>query len=123
MTTKYGYEQRDWDAAKVETVALLGERARSSLGPITYGALAGRLRSISIEPHQFAMFAMLGEISNEEDSLGRGMLSAYVVPAETGVPGGGFFDLAEKLGRRVDDRLAFWVEEIKRVDAVWRRAP
>jgi len=123
MTTRYGYELRDWDAAKGETVTLLGERARSSLGPITYGALAGRLKSISIEPHQFAMFAMLGEISDEEDSLGRGMLSAHVVSAETGIPGGGFFELAEKLGRRVDDRLAFWVDEIKRVDKVWRRVP
>jgi hypothetical protein len=123
MTTKYGYETRDWDAARAEIVAILGERARNARGPITYGALAGQLKSISIEPHQFAMFAMLGEISEDEDSLGRGMLSAYVVSAETGLPGGGFFELAEKLGRRADDRLAFWVGEIKRVDETWRRAP
>jgi hypothetical protein len=36
------------------------------------------------------------------------------------MPGGGFFELAEKLGRRVDDRLAFWIDEIKLVDAAWR---
>ena len=123
MTTKYGYERRDWDAAKAETVEILVGRARGGLGPMTYGALAGQLKSISIEPHQFAMFAMLGEVSDDEDSFGRGMLSAYVVSAETGIQGGGFFELAEKLGRRVDDRLAFWVEEIKRVDEVWRRVP
>jgi hypothetical protein len=123
MTTKYGYERRDWDAAKVEIVEILGERVRSASGPITYGALAGQLKSISLGPHQLALFAILGEISEEEDSLGRGMLSAYVVSADTGIPGGGFFELAEKLGRRADDRLAFWVEEIKRVDQVWRRVP
>jgi hypothetical protein len=121
MTTKYGYERRDWDSAKVEIVKILGERARGGTGPITYGALAGQLKSISIEPHQFAMFSILGEISDGENSLGRGMLSAYVVSAETGMPGGGFFELAEKLGRRVDDRVAFWVTEIKRVDEMWRR--
>ena len=84
MTTKYGFELRDWDAAMAETVDILGERARSARGPITYGALAGQLKSIVIEPHQFAMFAMLGVISEAESSLGRGMLSAYVVSAEPG---------------------------------------
>ena len=44
MTTKYGYETRDWDAARAEIVEVLGERARSARGPITYGALVGQLK-------------------------------------------------------------------------------
>ena len=120
MTLKFGYERRDWDAAKAEIVVILGDRVRDGRGPMTYGELASKIKSVSLEPHQYAMFAILGEVSDDEDSMGRGMLSAYVVTAETGIPGGGFFELAEKLGRRVDDRLAFWVEEIRRVDAAWQ---
>lgn len=119
MTLKFGYERRDWNAAKAEIVRILGDRVRGGRGPITYGELASKVKSISLEPHQYAMFAILGEVSDDEDSIGRGMLSAYVVTAETGIPGAGFFELAEKLGRHVDDRLAFWVEEIRRVDAAW----
>jgi hypothetical protein len=119
LTLKFGYERRDWDAAKAEIVRILGDRVRGGRGPITYGELASKIKSISLEPHQYAMFAILGEMSGDEDAMGRGMLSAYVVTAETGIPGAGFFELAEKLGRRVDDRLAFWVEEIRRVDAAW----
>jgi hypothetical protein len=58
--------------------------------------------------------------ADEEDSIGRGMLSAYVVSSETGPPRAGFFELATKLGRTFDDRLAFWVEEMKRVGDAWR---
>jgi hypothetical protein len=73
-----------------------------------------------VEPHAIAMFSLLGEVSGEEDAIGRGMLSAYVVASETGPPRAGFFELATKLGRMFDDRLAFWVEEMKRVDEAWR---
>ena len=120
MTLKFGYELKAWEAAKDEIVSILDARVRGGRGPITYGALASSLTSISIEPHHFAMFAILGEVSDEEDSAGRGMLSAYVVSAETGIPGGGYFELAEKLGRRTDDRLACWLNEIKAVDAARR---
>jgi hypothetical protein len=119
VTLKFGYERRDRDAAKAEIVRILGDRVRGGRGPITYGELASKVKSILLEPHQYAMLAILGEVSDDEDSIGRGMLSAYVVTAETGIPGAGFFELAEKLGRHVDDRLAVWVEEIRRVDAAW----
>ena len=32
-------------------------------------------------------------------------------------PGGGFFDLAEKLGRDISDRDLFWIEEFGHVVA------
>lgn len=114
VTLKFGYERPDWDAPNVEIVEILGGRVRHGRGPMTYGERASKVKAISLEPHQYAMFAILGGVSDDEDSAGRAMLSAYVATAETGVPGGGFFELSEKLGRRVDDRLAFWVEEIRR---------
>ncbi len=120
MTLKYGYDPKDWQAAKDEMVQILGSRVRAGNGPMTYGELCSKLTTVSIEPHSYALAHMLGEVSDDEDSAGRGMLSAYVVSAETGGPGGGFFELAEKLGRDVRDRDAFWVAELHRVDAAWR---
>ena len=120
MVTKFGYDLATWGKAKAEIVGILGERARSGAGPITYGDLARQIKTLNVEPHAFAMFSLLGEVSDEEDSIGRGMLSAYVVSSETGPPRAGFFELATKLGRTFDDRLAFWVEEMKRVDEAWR---
>ena len=48
MTLKFGYERRDWDAAKSEIVAILGERVRSGRGPMTYGELAGFATPLSV---------------------------------------------------------------------------
>jgi hypothetical protein len=120
VVTKFGYDLATWKKAKAEIVGILGERARSGAGPITYGDLARQIKTLNVEPHAFAMFSLLGEVSDEEDSIGRGMLSAYVVSSETGPPRAGFFELANKLGRTFDDRLAFWVQEVKRVGDAWR---
>jgi len=120
VVTKFGYDLATWKKAKAEIVGILGERARSGAGPITYGDLAGHIKTLNVEPHAFAVFSLLGEVSAEEDTIGRGMLSAYVVSSESGPPRTGFFELATKLGRTFDDRLAFWVEEMKRVDEAWR---
>ena len=67
---------------------------------------------------------MLEEISREEDAAGRGMLSALVVH-KTGEqkPGGGFFTLAEKLGRDITDRDKVWIEEVIKVRAAWSTVP
>ena len=119
VTLKYGYEPNVWQVAKDEMVTILGARVRAGRGPITYGELCSTMKSIAIEPHSYALAHMLGEVSDDEDSAGRGMLSAYVVSAETGGPGGGFFELAEKLGRDVRDRDAFWVAELRRVELAW----
>ncbi|MBL7131901.1 MAG: hypothetical protein ISS45_10975 [Candidatus Omnitrophica bacterium] len=63
---------------------------------------------------------MLGEISGEEDAVGRGMLSVVVVHKHGDMqPGPGFFDYAEELGRDTSDILKCWVEELKKVHAYW----
>lgn len=76
------------------------------------------MKSIRLEPNEIALHALLGEVSSDEDDFGRGMLSAYVVSAEDGQPGGGFFTLAEKLGRKFTYRDSFWVAELKHVQSV-----
>jgi len=119
MGEKYGYAESDWDTAKDEMCQILIARARVR-GMIPYSALCDGVRSIRIEPHAFALAAMLGEISTSESAEGRGMLSALVVHKEGDMqPGPGFFELAASLGRDTRDVLVCWVEEVKKVHAYW----
>lgn len=116
---KFGFSEDDWNAAKAEMRQILIERVRS--GPtISYSELAGSVNSIDFQPDSFAFHHMLGEISTEEDSQGRGMLSVIVVQKDGEMqPGSGFFELAKRLGRDTSDSLKFWSEELQWVSDYW----
>lgn len=119
MTTIYGYEAQDWEAAKAEMQQILVERARLR-GMIPYSDLVSRIETIRMEPDSFALAHMLGEISEAEDAAGRGMLSVIVVHKVGDMqPGPGFFQLAKKLGRDTSDKTTCWIEELRRVHAYW----
>lgn len=115
----YGYDDVAWNAAKREAKEILTKRARVR-GMIPYSDLVSQIRSISFEPHDSRFFHFLGEISTEESQAGRGMMTALVVHKEGDMqPGPGFFELAQSLGRDTTDITACWVEEFKKVHAVW----
>jgi hypothetical protein len=78
MANEYGYEERLWDAAKVEMREALAERARIGK-TISYSELVETLTAIDFEPNSRALAAMLCEVSEAENARGRGMLSAIVV--------------------------------------------
>jgi hypothetical protein len=119
MATRYGYKIKDWDAAKQEMKDILTERARVR-GMIPYSELAGRIEAVRMEPDSYALAHMLGEVPEEEDTAGRGMLSVIVVHKDGDMqPGPGFFQLAKRLGRDTSDILTCWVEELKRVHRHW----
>lgn len=119
MKTKYGFPISDWNKAKNEMRGILIERAKVR-GMIPYSELVGKLKTISLEPESYALAAMLGEISSEEDASGRGMLTVIVVHKQGDMqPGPGFFELAEELGRDTSDILKCWVDELKKVYAYW----
>jgi len=68
---------------------------------------------------------VVGEISEDEFRQGRPMLSALVVGA-SGLPGKGFFDLAEDLGKlpagsTEEEQRLFWEEERDAVYHFWQR--
>jgi len=89
-------------------------------GMISYSDLVSRIETIRMEPDSFALAHMLGEISEEEDATGRGMLSVIVVHKDGDMqPGPGFFQLAKKLGRDTSDKTTCWVEELRRVHGHW----
>ena len=105
----YGYAPGLWLKAKEEaTRAIVQKRS-----PIFYSDLTRRIKSIDFGPHESGFHALLGEISVEEDAAGRGMLTVLVVRQEDGLPGQGFFDVAEELGRDVSDKIRFYCEETK----------
>ncbi len=119
MTTKYGYSIADWNKAKEEMRQVLIERAKVR-GMIPYSELASKIRTIQIKPQSYALAAMYGEISSEEDADGRGMLTVIVVHKSGDMqPGPGFFELAKGLGRDTSDILKCWVDELKKVHAYW----
>ena len=119
MTSKYGFDLDDWDAAKEEMRQTLIERARVR-GMIPYSDLVDQVISVNLEPNSYALAAMLGEISSDEDAAGRGMLTVIVVHKEGDMqPGPGFFELAKELGRDTCVILKCWVDELHTVHRVW----
>ena len=119
--TAYGYAMERWESAKEEARLAIVQRARMG-SDITYGELTQSIRSISFGPHDHVFHLMLGEISEEEDAAGRGMLTALVVYQDDRKPGPGFWDLARRLGRNINDRDKCWIEEFQRVIAAWKKS-
>ena len=61
----------------------------------------------------------LNEICTEADAKHGIMLASLVVRADTGMPGDGYFRHAERLGRDLSDREAYWRSEVERIYAVY----
>lgn len=113
----------NWMAAKSEIRDVLTRQARAN-EPLTYTDLVGRLKTVELEPFDPRLFRLLGEVSSEEAVAGRGMLSAFVVHRSGDQePGPGFFELAQELGRNVEDRLGCWVRELKLAHEAARSRP
>lgn len=117
----FGYPREDWDRAKDEARQILVRRAKKRQ-LIEYGELTREIRSIHFEPHGNEFRHFLGQLSWEEDAAGRGMITAIVVHKSDSLPGGGFFVLAERLGRDASDQLRFWSAEVQRVFTNWQAA-
>jgi uncharacterized protein DUF2442 len=116
--TRYGYGVEAWERAKAEAIKEIGSQAKRE-STITYSDLTQRIHSVTVGPSDYAFHSLLYEISKEEDAAGRGLLSALVVRKEDGMPGQGYFNLAQELGRDVTDPVRSWTEEIKLVFAKW----
>ena len=107
----YGYPTNVWERAKAEAVRAIVRKC----SPIFYSDLVTHIQSITFGPHDSAFHYLLYEISVEENAAGRGMLSVLVVRKDNGMPGEGFWDLAQSLGRDVTDRMGLWSDETRLV--------
>jgi hypothetical protein len=105
MTDKFGFPLKAWNKAKDEAKNALMERARVR-GMMPYSELVTHIKAMQLEAHDTRLFHLLGEISEEENDAGRGMISALVVhKAGDMQPGPGFFELADHLGKDTSDIL------------------
>ena len=84
---------------------------------LTYSELAAT-RGGSLKETYRELSALLGEVSESEDRAGRGMLTAVVVGAHSGIPGPGFFSLARRLGREGTNE-SIWRHERELLRTVW----
>lgn len=109
-----------WKRAKKEALNILTARA-AAMQMMTYSDLAREMVTASFEAHEPALWHLIGEISEEEDQAGRGLLSALVIHKYGDMePGSGFFELAAARGRDFTDRTVFWISEVKRLFGYWR---
>lgn len=90
---------------------------------VIYYAELGELLDFSMDNphHRTELGRILGEISTEEDSNCRPLLSAVVVHKEDHRPGEGFFKLAKELGKQkpYEDDDTFYSSELQRVFDEW----
>ena len=104
-----------------EVTELLRRRARHPREKtITYKDLCAAIRTQSFHPRDPELHDLLSVISTREDEAGRGLLSAVVVRSKGGLPGDGYFILAELRGRDVSDRRSQHEAELERVCAANR---
>jgi molybdopterin synthase catalytic subunit len=115
----HGFTSEKWENAKHEVKDILAARAKVR-GMIPYSHLVAQIKSVRLEAHDQRLFHLLGEISEEENAPGRGMLSVIVVHKVGDMqPGPGFFELAKRLGRNTSNIEKCWIEELKKVHAYW----
>ena|ERR1035441_10795748 len=114
--------ESQWEAVKNEMVPVMSRTAANE-DTISYSDLMKQVTTVRIGPDDPAVGSLLGQISEDEDAAGRGMLSVVVVH-KTGdkMPGPGFFALAETLGRDTSDTVECWVSELNWVHKYWRSA-
>ncbi|MDD1748614.1 MAG: hypothetical protein LUO89_01950 [Methanothrix sp.] len=114
------FTKEQMDQARQEIVEILILQAQAG-EPIYYSELVQKVKAIEIGYKDWRLSQLLTEISVAEDKANRGMLSVLVVHNDRKkLPGDQFFSLAEKLGRKVSTKKAFWEEEFELVCGYWK---
>jgi len=116
---KYGLTAKQWRTYKKEAQKIMMEAARDRQ-MITYSAMAARMTTLSVAAHDQVLWDIIGDVAKDEEREGRGLLSAVVVHKHGDMePGSGFFELTKYLKRDCRDQTKCWIEELKKVYAVW----
>jgi hypothetical protein len=83
--------------------------------------MSRKISSIAFEPDGHDFHGLLGQLSEDSDAEGNGMISALVVHKDDLRPGHGFFLLAAQLHRDVSDADKCWINELNRVHRKFSR--
>jgi hypothetical protein len=88
-------EAAQWEQAKREALRVLRKKARAE-DTIPYSRFVRRIKAIDLKYYgDDRLDQLLDEISLEEDTAGRGLISALVVEVTTRRPSDGFYELAK----------------------------
>ena len=92
-------------------------------GTTNYSCIAPLAKLDMASPADRNLIAgILDSISRAEHQAGRPLLSAVVVLKDENIPGGGFFELAKRLGLYGgNDDVQYWVKEVRRVHDHWEQ--
>jgi hypothetical protein len=99
-------QRQQWQHSKSEARKEMLKLASSGESG-TYTQLADALTT-KYAPNGAPFAKLLSEISKQTYLREKVLLSAVIVHSDDGLPGDGFFDLAEDLGEDCSDRTAFW---------------
>jgi len=108
----------DWNAVRDEIRQILIQVAKARR-VITYSELTAMLQTAYIHYHSHVLVQLLIDIGSEEVQAGRGILPALVVTKQTGLPGAGFFKIANERGYDLSDPATFWREAVEKVYEQW----
>lgn len=87
---------------------------------IYYQEICNKCRSAKLNPNDQLLNDILGEISYESYSDGKGMLSVFAVNKKGGSPGDGFFSYAKQLGCSIGSREKFVKDQMDFVHNQYR---
>lgn len=115
----HGFPEKAWEHAKHEALAILRVRAKRG-NPITYSELVSQIHTVQMDAHDIRLAHFLGEISSDEHAAHRPLITALVVHKHDLRPGEGFFNLARSLGFEFEDEVAFWSEQVTKLQQQWK---
>jgi hypothetical protein len=105
------------------------KRLAKAKTPETYGDFGHKFGFLPGDAHfeNNQLWSILGDFSISECEAGRPMISALIYRADTGMPGNGFFKLAEELYPKLklnteDKRREFFYSELNKLFACWEKA-
>jgi hypothetical protein len=121
-TSTYEYAPATWQAAKdlVQQRIVFNLRNPRVL-LTTYGDLVRDVRHIIDfgTPRNAVFHCLLGQLSDDQEEIGRGLLTALVVHKDDLKPGVGFYEGAANWGRDITDRDRCWQQEIEKLQRIW----
>jgi hypothetical protein len=105
------YSPEQWDEAGAEVrEAILGAARNRRL--ITYAEVAGHVTAIPVVPHSPVLWHLLAVVLGDELDATSLALTALVVHAGDGRPGGGFAREARNCGAVFSDPDEYWVRQV-----------
>jgi hypothetical protein len=114
-----GIGRADWSAVIVEMRAILVGCARAR-HTITYSELTRQLTTARVHYHSPWLTRLLEALGREEAAAQRPILAALVVTKQTGMPGGGYFEMTARDSLPAEDLAAIWQADVQAVYEYWK---